>query len=217
MKLQKLRVARKPRPLTRPGSFFTVEGYRLVNDYGGGKRSKSYSCESVHRRGTDGVAILVYRRGRGGQTEILLKECIRPPILLRAPRVRGKRPNPPLLLEIVAGSREPGDQTQTDLKKRAAAEILEEAGIRVKPALVMPMGLPVFTSPGGLSEEVHIFQCDVTGLPQSGAQMHGAHPLELHAPLHWIPLETGLQWLRSGKVADAKTEIAIRRFAEWAG
>jgi len=40
-----------------------------------------------------------------------------------------------------------------------------------------------------------------------------AHPLEMHAPLHWLPLELALRWMDAGKITDAKTEIAIRRFA----
>jgi len=212
MKLKKIRVVRAPRRLSDPKAFFTLEGYRLVNDYGGGRESPEYNCESVHRRGTDGVAICIYRR-KGKTVEVLLKECIRPPMFIRAERVGAKRPNPPLLLEVVAGSREPADRTPADLRKRAAEEIFEEAGIRVPPSRVRKLGPAVFTSPGGLSEEVHIFSCDVTGLAQMGAQVDDAHPLEMHAPLHWLPLELALRWMDAGKITDAKTEIAIRRFA----
>ncbi len=212
MKLKKIRVAREPRRLSDPKAFFTLEGYRLVNEYGGGRESPEYNCESVHRRGTDGVAICIYRRS-GKATELLLKECIRPPMFIRAERVGAKRPNPPLLLEVVAGSREPSDKTPADLRKRAVEEIFEEAGIRVPPSRVQKLGPPVFTSPGGLSEEVHIYACDVTGFPQKGAQVDGAHPLEMHAPLHWLPVSRALGWIDSGKITDAKTEIAIRRFA----
>lgn len=213
MKLKRIRIVRKPRRLSDPKAFFTLEGYRLVNDYGGRRQSPEYSCESVHRRGTDGVAIAVWRRNRG-RAEVLLKECIRPPVLFRAARVGAKRPNPPLLLEVIAGSREPRDRTAADLRQRAAEEIFEEAGIRVPVARIRRSGPPAFTSPGGLSEEVHIYTCEVTGLPQLGAQLDNAHPLELHSPLHWLSIETALRWTRTGRIRDAKTEIAIRRLAD---
>ncbi len=217
MKLKRIVIVQEPASLSAPEAFFSLEGYRLVNDYGDGQRSPEYRCESVHRRGTDGVAALVYRRPQAkrrlADVEILLKECIRPPVFVRDERVGAERKNPPLLLEVVAGSREPYDKTTKDLRNRMALEIDEEAGIRVKPARVKKLGPPVFTSPGGLSEEVHLYSVDATGLKQEPIRLDDAHPLERHSTLHWVPLAQALKWLDQGKIADAKTEILIRRFA----
>ncbi len=216
MKLKKIRVVKSPVRASKAGTFFTVESYRLQNEYGDRKPSPVYTCESVHRRGTDGVAVCIYRveKETEGHAEILLKECIRPPLLLREKRIEEERPNPPILLEVVAGSREPEDKTPWALRQRAAAEVREEAGIWVTANRVRPMGPPVFTSPGGLSEEVHIYSCDVTGLPERGLELDKVHPLEMHSVLHWVSLDIARRWILDGTIRDAKTEIAIRRLID---
>src|SRR5690242_12390606 len=92
-----------------------------------GSRTAEGSWDYVERpMGLDAVVVALYRRP-GDAVEVLLRHGIRVP-------VQFGREKPPALLfpELVAGILEPGD----DLFHRAAAEAMEEAGLRIVPESV---------------------------------------------------------------------------------
>jgi ADP-ribose pyrophosphatase len=176
-----------------------------------GTRSKVYRVDVVDRPRLDAVAVLVYRRGAQGR-EVLTRMNLRPAAYFRrekAPTV----PDPAVYLrveEIVAGLLEPEDRGEEGVRRRAAAEVWEEAGFRVRAEEVRLLGAPFFVAPGILSEKIFLAAVDVTG--REGAPPPGdGSPLEEGGELRWRPLPQLLAACRAGEVPDAKTELALTR------
>ena len=113
--------------------------------------------------------------------------------------------------EIVAGLLEPSDQGEEGIRKRAAEEVLEEAGYRVSPAEVELLGQPFFVAPGIISEKIFLTAVDVTG-PSWGASRGDGSPLEEGGTLKWRTLASLEQALEAGEIQDAKTELAVARY-----
>ena len=113
----------------------------------------------------------------------------------------------------MAGVLEPTDRGEPGLLRRAAEEVLEEAGFRVAPASVSRLGGSFFLAPGILSEKIHPTIVEVTGLQPEAPGGDGS-PLEEGATLRWWPVHALLEACRSGEVEDAKTEVCVRRFLE---
>src|SRR5437868_4337374 len=102
---------------------------RLV---GKGARTALGSWDFVERpMGLDAVVLALWRR-RAGAVEVLLRSGVRVPLHFG----RAEKPVRMLFPELVAGILEPGDE----LRERAAAEALEEAGLTVDPAAVRRLG-----------------------------------------------------------------------------
>src|SRR5438105_3523148 len=95
--------------------------------------------------GLDAVVLALYRRAPA--VEVLLRSGVRVPVQFGRP----DRPKSLLLPELVAGILEAADV----LEQRAAAEALEEAGLRIDPASVWRLGPPMFPSPGMCAELFH--------------------------------------------------------------
>jgi ADP-ribose pyrophosphatase len=187
---------------------------RLVarNQHGDGSRSRDYRVDVVDRPIPDAVAVLIWRRGEAG-IEVLTRKTLRPAAYFRR-SMRLPVPDPRsylLLEELVAGVLEPQDQGEGGLRHRAAEETREEAGFRVSPDDVTPLGGSFFLAPGILSEKIHPTAVEVTGLAQETPAGDGS-PLEEGATLHWWPVEALLAACRRGEVEDAKTEISVTRF-----
>ena len=160
------------------------------------------------------VAVLIWRRGEAG-IEVLTRKTLRPAAYFRR-SMRLPVPDPRsylLLEELVAGVLEPQDQGEGGLRHRAAEETREEAGFRVSPDDVTPLGGSFFLAPGILSEKIHPTVVEVTGLLAEQPGGDGS-PLEEGAALRWWAAEALLEACRSGEVEDAKTEVCLRRFLE---
>ncbi len=193
--------------------FLRVKRLRCRNRREDGSFSRDYRVDVVDRPIPDAVAVLVWRRADAG-LEVLTRKTLRP-----AAYFRRKLPlpveDPPsgylTLEELVAGVLEADDQGEAGLRRRAAAETLEEAGIRVDAAEVEILGGAFFLAPGVLSEKIHATAVEVTGLPTERPEGDGS-PLEEGASLHWWPIEELLDACRTGRVEDAKTEICVARF-----
>lgn len=187
---------------------------RLVcrNRHADGSTSRDYRVDMVDRPIPDAVAVLIWRRGPGG-IEVLTRKTLRPAAHFRSDLpLPVPDPRPYLLLEeLVAGILEPGDHGEAGLRHRAAEETLEEAGFRVSPDDVQPLGGSFFLAPGILSEKIHPTVVEVTGRPQETPGGDGS-PLEEGATLHWWPIDALLEACRTGAVEDAKTEMMVGRF-----
>jgi ADP-ribose pyrophosphatase len=72
------------------------------------------------------------------------------------------------------------------------------------------LGGPFFVAPGIISEKIHLTAVDVTGKAQGDPAGDGS-PLEEGGALRWWPARELLAACRTGKVPDAKTEIALTR------
>jgi len=192
--------------------FLQVRRLLCQNRRADGSTSRHYRVDVVDRPFLDAVAVLVYRR-REDQIEVLTRQNLRPAAYFR----RGKETALPdqqhhlRVEEIVAGLLEPTDKGEPGLRRRAAIEVEEEAGIRVDPSEIQVLGSPFFTVPGVLSEKIYITAVDVTGKAQTTALGDGS-PLEEGNELSWRPIQDVLRGCRNGATPDAKTEIAISRF-----
>jgi len=187
---------------------------RLVcrNRRADGSASRDYRVDVVDRPIPDAVAVLVWRRSPQG-IEALTRKTLRPAAHFRAKLTLPVADARPYLLleELVAGILEPDDQGEAGVRRRAAEETFEEAGFRVSPDEVTPLGGSFFLAPGILSEKIHPTAVEVTG-HAAGTPRGDGSALEEGATLHWWPIHTLLEACRNGEVEDAKTEILVARF-----
>jgi len=191
--------------------FLQVRRLRCRNRRTDGSSSPIYRVDVIDRPRLDAVAVVIHRQGERGM-EILTRTNLRPAAYFRT----GKPMTVPdgrshlRVEEIVAGLLEPTDQGEAGLKRRAAEEALEEAGLSVAPEEVRLLGAPFFVVPGILSEKIFLAAVDATGRAQGEPKGDGS-PLEEGGALRWRPVEEALEACRSGEIQDAKTEMGICR------
>ncbi len=191
--------------------FLQLRRLRCQNLRADGSHSKVYRVDVVDRPRLDAVAVLVHRQGAAGR-EVLTRMNLRPAAYFRREKSPAVPDPAPYLRveEIVAGLLEEEDRGEEGVRRRAAAEVWEEAGFRVGADEVRLLGAPFFVAPGILSEKVFLAAVDVSG--REGAPPEGdGSPLEEGAELRWRPLEELLRACRDGEVPDAKTELALTR------
>lgn len=194
--------------------FLRVRRLRCRNRRADGSSSPVYRVDVVDRPRLDAVAVLVYRRGASG-LEVLTRMNLRPAAYFRKDN-RGAMtvPDPASgylrVEEIVAGLLEPEDKGEEGLRRRAAAEVHEEAGFNVNPEDIRLLGGAFFLAPGILSEKVFPAAVDVTELSPEEPEGDGS-PLEEGTQLHWRPIQEVLDACRRGDIPDAKTEVALAR------
>lgn len=192
--------------------FLRIRRLLVQNRRADGSASKHYRIDVVDRPCLDAIAVLVYRQVDRG-IEVLTRQNLRPAAYLR----KGKEaavPDDRIYLhveEIIAGVLESTDRGEEGLRRRAAIEVNEEAGIEVSTNEIEFLGGAFFPAPGVISEKIFLASVDATGKPQKRAAGDGS-PLEEGSMVGWRPIEEVLTACRSGLVPDAKTEIAITRF-----
>lgn len=104
------------------------------------------------------------------------------------------------ILEIPAGRLEVGE----DAKECIARELQEEIGYQA--ADIEPLG-PVYSSVGFCNEQIYLFIAkDLT------ATATELEPNEFIEPI-FVTLEEALDMIAHGKIEDAKTQIALLRYA----
>lgn len=104
------------------------------------------------------------------------------------------------LLEIPAGTLEPGEQPMSTAER----ELQEEVGQR--PGAIRPLG-GFFVAPGYSSEYIHLFEC--SELEPSVLDGDLDEDIEVEA----YTLEEALAAIDSGEICDAKSIIGILRYA----
>ncbi|HZN92660.1 MAG TPA: NUDIX hydrolase [Myxococcales bacterium] len=192
--------------------FLHVRRMRCRNRRSDGSLSAEYRVDVMDRPRLDAVAVLVHRRGEGGELEVLTRKNLRPAAWFR----RDKSPAVPdgrewlFVDEIVAGLLEPEDRGEAGLRHRAACEVREEAGFAVAPERIRLLGAGFFVVPGILSERIYPAAVDVTGLSQEPPRGDGS-PLEEGGQTRWWKAGALLAACRSGEVPDAKTELLLVR------
>jgi ADP-ribose pyrophosphatase len=170
-----------------------------------GTRTRDGSWDFVERpMGLDAVVLCLWRRGPSG-VEVLLRSGLRVPLQFGRPE-----PRPLLFTELVAGILEPGD----NLQERAAAEALEEAGIRVNASSVQQLGTPMFPTPGMCAEQFHFASCEVAADAVAVEPQGDGSPFEQGARLEWVSLEEAFSRISRSEIQDLKTELALRRLRD---
>jgi ADP-ribose pyrophosphatase len=197
--------------------FLRLKRFRARNRRADGSTSREYPIDVIDRPTLDAVAVCLYARTSRG-VEVLTRRGLRPAAFFR----RGKTavlPEPEYLLveELVAGVLEPGEVGLDALRRRAADEAREEAGIEVAPESLAPLGGPFFPLPGIVSEKIHVLAAEVPAPavagPHDAPREGDGSPLEEGAVLEWRELSAAIAACERGEIEDAKTEIALRRLA----
>ena len=207
---------------TCQGGFLQLRRLLLRNVYADGTRSAPYACDVMSRSQVDAVAVVLHETDRtpGGhrRVRVLLKEGLRPAVYLRKEKPIEHREDRAVLnvLEIAAGMLEARDAGPGGIERRAAAEAREECGVEVDPAGVVPLGGPMFASPGVTDERVHFRAVPVS--VESAGHAHGdGSPMEHGTRAVVLDLDEAIDRCRDGSIPDMKTEIALLRLCDAIG
>jgi ADP-ribose pyrophosphatase len=208
-------VAEERDPAAKP--FLRVRRPLLRNHYADGTTSRDYAYDMVERDAIDAVGIVLWAETPDG-TIICLRAGLRPPLAFRD-RYALPIPDPTpaaMIWEIPAGLVEPDEQGPEGLRACAARETLEEVGLRIDPAAFGALGPAVALSPGVIGEKVHFLEARTDADARGEPTMDGS-AVEERGEIRWLLLDDALAATRDGRIADVKTEIAIRRLAERRG
>jgi ADP-ribose pyrophosphatase len=171
--------------------FFRLERYRLRHELFAGGWSKEIIRELLER-GHAAAAVLY----DPDQDKVVLIEQFRVGAL--------GTPEGPWLLECIAGVMKP-DETPAEVVHR---EAMEEAGCALQTLLpVMRFSL----SPGGCSEEIHLFCARVDA--QNVGGIHGLAEEAEDIRVCAIPFKDMLELLETGKIRNATAIIALQWLA----
>ena len=196
---------------SRPsGGFVNLRRLSLIAHYPTGEKSNPFRYDMATRAALD-AAVIAAHFLRNGERCVLLRSALRPPAALRddASGVAIAGATPGNQWEVAAGLVEPGESPRAC----AARELLEELGADVKETDLQELGQPTFPS-GGLLGERHIyFHVEVDRSLFVVPTLDGS-PLEHGATIIEVSLATAIAACRAGEIADAKTELALRRLAE---
>lgn len=191
------------------GGFLRLRRMRMRLLLSDGSRTAEGGWDYVERpMGLDAVVLALFRRTFAG-VEVLLRHGVRVAVQFGRP----EQPQAMLFPELVAGIVEPGD----DLRERAAAEALEEAGLRVQAAGVDLLGPALYPTPGMCAELFHFVCCEVAAGSEPERPRGDGSPFEEGARVEWVPLADALARCASGEINDMKTEIGLRRLRERLG
>ena len=186
------------------GGFLNLRRVELVATYPDGSTSEPFKYDISTRASLDAVVVLAHFDRRGERC-VFLRSAVRPPCALRGvpPRHDGS------LWELPAGLIDEGETP----REAAARELKEELGFRVATDALRELGPWTFPAPGMCGERHCFFEVEVDTKAQSVPTEDGS-ALERHARIVALPLPLALDACRTGTIRDAKTELALRRFAE---
>jgi ADP-ribose pyrophosphatase len=200
--------------------FLQLKRYRAQNRRADGSASAPYSIDVIDRPTFDAVAVCIYARSEKG-IEVLTRAQLRPAAIFRRDKVPALPEREYLLFEeLVAGVLEPGERGEDAIRRRAVAEVHEEAGCTVTPERLERLGAPFFMIPGIASEKIHLLSVEIPRLAAGGGrecfdapEEGDGSPLEEGATLRWRELRKAIAACEQGEIEDAKTEVAFRRLA----
>lgn len=193
------------------GDFLRTVRRRIRHRRPDGTWSPPYQCDSVWRPlGMDAVAMVLHRRGEGGEVLVGLRTSRRPALRLDRPEL-AEGPPDGQIWEVPAGILEREDVGEAGRRRRCRLEALEEMGAEIPEEAFSPLGAPLWLSPGVIAERVHLYVAELPSAELVRPEGDGS-PMEQDVRVAWIPLEAALGRCAEG-ATDAKTELALRRFA----
>ncbi|WDE13016.1 NUDIX domain-containing protein [Thalassomonas haliotis] len=178
---------------TKYQGFFKINEYHISHRLFNGGFSKVLTRE-VFERG-DAVVLLPYDPVNDS---VVLLEQFRPGVLRSGAS--------PWLLEFVAGMFDEGESAG----EVAVREAKEEADLDIKEADLVPV-LKYFSSPGGMSEYIHLYAARV-----DSSDVGGVYGLEQEGEdirVQVFPRTQALQLLEKGKISNAATIIGLQWLA----
>jgi len=186
--------------------FLRVRKLTLVA-YLSGVRSEPFVYEVLDRNALDACVIVAHHDVKG-VPHVWLLSCVRPPVAFRPSHMRNVKVEG-VMWELPAGLVEPGETEPG----AAARELAEELGFHVSPSDLAPLGSFTVPAPGFIGELHHFFHVEVD--PQARKIPHGdGSTLERDSVIVSLPLEVALKAAQRGQIRDAKTELALRRYAD---
>lgn len=185
------------------GGFLNLRRLDLVARFPSGEISEPFAYDLVDREAMDAVVVVAHFV-RDGRRQVLLRSAVRPPVALR----EGEG-HPGGMWELPAGLIEPGEMPAF----AAARELAEETGVRVDAADLHELGGYTYPAPALIGERHFFFHVEVDPTTRVTPKGDGS-VLEREAAILSLPVDHALAHCRSGAIRDAKTELALRRFAE---
>jgi ADP-ribose pyrophosphatase len=177
----------------RYNGFFKIDELSLSHALYSGGHSRVFSRELFERG--DAVVVLPYDRHN---------DCV---VFTEQFRVGAlKREFSPWLLEFVAGMFGE-NESPVDVALR---ELVEEANIHIK-AEQLHFILKYLSSPGGTSEQIHLYWADIDSSKVSG--IHGLAEEDEDIMLHVVSREQALTLLAEGKINNASSVIGLQWLA----
>lgn len=174
-------------------TFLSVRHEILRLKYENGEISDEFNFDSVTRRCIDASVILAYKG-----PNIFLRSAVRPAL-----RGRGEYN----LWELPAGLIEP-DESPAECARR---ETEEELGFALNTSDFKELGSYTYPSVGLIGERIYFFELNVTNHVRGQPSLDGS-PLEKYGEIIEVPIEKAMELIEHGELADAKTELGIRRF-----
>jgi 8-oxo-dGTP pyrophosphatase MutT (NUDIX family) len=200
------------------GGFLAIRRVRLKNVHADGTRSREYLVDFVVRpKGLDAVVVVAWHRGSDGRVRVLLRDGLRPPLLLGRPAEAQVVPEARDYLffrELCAGIVEKDDRGEAGLLARAALELEEEAGYKVDVGRITRLGAGCFPSAGAMPEKFFLTAVEILD-PQAVAPAAGdGSPMEDGSKIEWVDLEEAIAACVRGDLEDCKTELGLRRLRD---
>lgn len=145
---------------------------------------------------------------------VYLRSAVRPPVETRdAGRSAVEEPEQRALWEAPAGLVEPDEESPAGIVRCARRELLEEIGFDEPVEAFHQLGPSTFPCPGVIAERHYFFHVEVDPSRQKEPTLDGS-ALEAVGVITAVPLREALRACREGEIADAKTELALRRLVE---
>ncbi|MCH2112307.1 MAG: NUDIX hydrolase [Planctomycetes bacterium] len=194
--------------------FLRLRRLEVRHHWSDGRVSQPYPCDIVSRPGTDAVGVVLFQTREGGETKVVLKEGIRPPVWLRREQdLIQEEPEAPLMMvELVAGILEPEDRGHEGLMRRAQVEAREEAGVELPMEAFFELGSALFPSPGVADEKVFLFAAEVSELPADGGMPVGdGSTMEDGTCVRLFDLPDAIAACRRGDIPNMLAEIGLTR------
>jgi ADP-ribose pyrophosphatase len=183
-----------------PRGFLDVHRYDLALTFPDGTRSEAFTYDVCERRAVDAVVIVCHFRVAGAR-HVILRSSVRPPLGLRYGRGG--------LWELPAGLIDPGEADA----EAASREAMEEIGLAVPASRFQSLGPDTFPVPAVIAER-HVYLHAEVDPDTCTAPTEDGSPLERMARVVAMRADLVLEACRSGRVRDAKTELAVRRLLE---
>lgn len=192
--------------------FLVLKRTKVEAHYPDGNVSAPFHLDTVERKCMDAVCIIAFYK-EYGKPYIYLRSAVRAAIMFRD-YVPSKLPEDSFvgnLFELPAGLVEVDEVGVDGLRAAAARELWEEVGYQIDPKDFNFLGKRIFSTAGLAGERIFFLSIEVDPLKKQEPTLDG-HALEEGANVVAIPLNEALEFIDRGYLADAKTEIGIRRF-----